>query len=285
MIRHEEGLSNADLERLRSLVYEQCGINLSSDKKVMLEVRLKRRLRSLDLSSYSEYCEYVFSRHGQETELSHLIDAITTNKTDFFREPAHFDFLAQKALPELAARTKSARRLLAWSAGCSTGEEPYTLAIVLNEYCEVHPNFRFTVLATDIATTVLAKAKKGVFNSEVVRPVPQHLRRKYFMHSRDPSSNLMRVVPELRELVEFRRLNLMDADLGLGELAEFIFCRNVVIYFDRPTQEQLFERLAQQLAPGGYLFIGHSETLHGMELPLAAVAPALYRRTHERVRI
>jgi len=285
MIRHEEGLSNADLERLRSLVYEQCGINLSSDKKVMLEVRLKRRLRSLDLSSYSEYCEYVFSRHGQETELSHLIDAITTNKTDFFREPAHFDFLAQKALPELAARTKSARRLLAWSAGCSTGEEPYTLAIVLNEYCEVHPNFRFTVLATDIATTVLAKAKKGVFNSEVVRPVPQHLRRKYFMHSRDPSSNLMRVVPELRELVEFRRLNLMDADLGLAELAEFIFCRNVVIYFDRPTQEQLFERLAQQLAPGGYLFIGHSETLHGMELPLAAVAPALYRRTHERVRI
>jgi len=285
MSRHEDALSTVDLDRLRSLVYTHCGINLNADKKVMLEVRLKRRLRSLDLSSYSEYCDYLFSRKGHEAEIVHLIDAVTTNKTDFFREPAHFDFLAAKALPEFSARQKSGRKALAWSAGCSTGEEPYTLAIVLNEYAESHPNFRFNVLATDISSSVLAKAKKGVFNSDVAHPVPQQLRRKYFMRGRDPNSNLLRVVPELREMVEFRRLNLMDADLGLSELAEFIFCRNVVIYFDRPTQQRLFEKLARQLAPNGYLFIGHSETLHGMDLPLAPVAPALYRKIDERTRI
>jgi chemotaxis protein methyltransferase CheR len=285
MSRHEEGLSTADLNRLCSLVYEQCGINLSSDKKVMLEVRLKKRLRSLDLSSYSEYCEYLFSRHGLDAEITHLIDAVTTNKTDFFRESAHFDFLAAQALPEFSARYPNGRKALVWSAGCSTGEEAYTLAIVLNEYAESHPGFRFNVLATDISSSVLAKAKKGVFNAEVVGPVPQQLRKKYFMRSRDPDCNLLRVVPELRELIEFRRLNLMDANLGLAELAEFIFCRNVVIYFDRPTQGRLFEKLARQLAPQGYLFIGHSETLHGMNLPLAPVAPALYRKTDERNRI
>jgi len=285
MSRHGEGLSSPDLERLRSLVYAQSGITLGPDKRVMLEVRLKRRLRSLNLSTYSAYCEYLFSRRGQQEELVHLLDVVTTNKTDFFREPAHFDFLAKKALPEIAAGGGNSRRILVWSAGCSTGEEPYTLAIVLSEFAESHPGFCFRVLATDISGTVLARAKKGVFTSEVVSPVPQGLRRKYFMRSRDPESKLQRVVPELRGLVEFRRLNLMDRDLGLAEPAQFIFCRNVVIYFDRPTQHRLFEKLARHLAPNGYLFIGHSETLHGMDLPLTPVAPALYRKNHERVRI
>jgi chemotaxis protein methyltransferase CheR len=145
-----------------------------------------------------------------------------------------------------------------------------------------HPGFRFRILATDISTTVLAKAERGVFRSEVAGPVPSDLRRKYFMRSRDRNSNVLRVVPELRQLVEFRRLNFMDADFGLSQKADVIFCRNVIIYFDRPTQERIVQKLAAQLLPGGYAFVGHSETLHDMDVPLAPVAPALYRKTHAR---
>ena len=278
----DESISNSDFGRLRSLIYEQSGISLSPDKKTMLELRIKRRLRSLNLNSYAQYCEYLFARASQKEEIVHLIDVVTTNKTDFFREAGHFEFLVQQAIPDLMARSGNGRHLLVWSAGCSTGEEPYTLAMVLNEYGLAHAGFRFRVLATDISTTVLAKAKLGVFNSEVVRPVPADLRRKYFMRSRDPNSNLLRVVPELRRLVDFRRLNFMDADFGLSDKADIIFCRNVIIYFDRPTQEQILQKLSNYLVTGGYAFVGHAETLHDMDLPLVSVAPALYRKVDAR---
>jgi chemotaxis protein methyltransferase CheR len=274
----QEGLSKADFERLRALIYSEAGINLSSDKKAMVEIRIKRRLHALNLPSYGEYCDRVFSQRGKD-EIVHLVDVITTNKTDFFREAGHFEYLVSKALPELAARNGATRASLVWSAGCSTGEEPYTLAMVLSEYALTHSGFRFNVLATDISTDVLSKAAMGVFKSEVVEPVPRDLRRKYFMRSRDPESGLLRVVPELRSLVEFRRLNFMDAEFGLPDAPEIIFCRNVIIYFDRPTQVRLLERLARQLAPGGYFFAGHSESLQGMDLPLVPVAPAVYRKS------
>jgi chemotaxis protein methyltransferase CheR len=278
MTSRAESISNADFGRLRSLIYAQSGINLSADKKTMLELRIRQRLRSLSLDSYDEYCKYLFGGHGQKEEIVHLIDVVTTNKTDFFREPDHFEYLAQQALPDLVARNQGGPPLLVWSAGCSTGEEAYTLAMVLNEFKESHPGFRFQVLATDISTKVLAKASLGVFNAEVVKPVPADLQRKYFMRSRDPDSNLLRVVPELRRMVEFRRLNFMDADFGLTQKADVIFCRNVIIYFDRPTQERILRNLASQLVTGGYAFVGHSESLHDMNLPLVPIAPALYRK-------
>ncbi len=271
-------LSNADFGRLRRLIYMQAGIDLSASKKTMLELRIKRRLRTLSLNSYSQYCEYLFAHHGQKEEIIHLIDVVTTNKTDFFREAGHFEILVQKAVPEAWARNASGRQLLIWSAACSTGEEPYTLAMVLNDYALAHPGFRFRVLATDISTTVLAKAKLGVYSYEVVRPVPHDMQRRYFMRSRDPESKVARVVPELRQLVEFRRLNFMDSDFGLSERADIIFCRNALIYFDRPTQEQILQKLTRHLVPAGYLFVGHAETLHDMDIPLAPVAPALYRK-------
>ncbi len=186
----------------------------------------------------------------------------TTNKTDFFREKGHFDLLVAKVLPELTARSGSAQELLIWSAGCSTGEEPYTLAMVLSEYAKSHAGFRSRVLATDISTAVLAKAKLGIFSAEVVRPVPADLRRRYFMRSRDRASDRVRVVPELREMIEFRRLNLME-EFGMSELADAIFCRNVIIYFDRPTQERLFRSSAANWSSGGYIFVG----------PLGELAP------------
>ena len=165
-----------------------------------------------------------------------------------------------------------------WSAGCSTGEEPYTIAMVLSEYAQDVPGFRFSVLATDISTAVLAKAAMGIFKSDVVKPIPPGLLRKYLMRSRDHESDQVRVVPELRGLVEFRRLNFMDADFGLPEMPEAIFCRNVIIYFDRPTQLRLLQKLVRNLAPGGYFFAGHSESLQGMDLPLLPVAPSVYRK-------
>jgi chemotaxis protein methyltransferase CheR len=277
MTSHEE-LSKADFDRLRTLIYDGSGINLGSDKKTMMEIRLKRRLRSLGISSLGEYCHRVFAQEGKEDELVHLIDVITTNKTDFFREAGHFDYLVAKALPDLASRHGANRQSLVWSAGCSTGEEPYTLAMVLGEYSLGRPGFRFSVLASDISTSVLARAATGIFKSELVRPVPPDLRRKYFMRSRDPESDLLRVVPELRARIEFRRINFMDADFGLAESPEIIFCRNVIIYFDRQTQVRLLRKLTRQLAPGGYFFSGHSESFQGMDLPLVPVAPAVYRK-------
>lgn len=275
----QDGLSNLDFDRLRELIYKESGINLNSDKKTMVEIRIKRRLQKLGIGTFGEYCKSVFTQSGKDQELVHLIDVITTNKTDFFREAAHFDYLVSKALPDLAARKGASRKSLVWSAGCSTGEEPYTLAMVLSEYAETQPGFGFRVLATDISTSVLNKAALGIFKSEVVGPVPQNLRKKYFMRSRDPQSDLLRIVPEVRALIEFRRLNFMDSDFGISELPEIIFCRNVIIYFDRATQIRILEKLTRHLTPGGYFFAGHSESLQGMDLPLVPVAPAVYRKS------
>ena len=280
MSEHNESISSADLVRLRSLIYEQSGIVLSADKKTMLELRIKRRLTCLKMDSYAVYCKYLFSREGQEQELIHLLDAVTTNKTDFFREPGHFEFLVKKMLPELAARNTSGKPLLIWSAGCSTGEEPYTLAMVLSEHARTHPGFQFRIMATDICTTVLAKAKLGIYSTDAIGPVAEDLRHKYLMRSREHDSDQWRVVPELRHLIDFRRLNFMDDHYGVTEKVDAFFCRNVIIYFDRTTQEQILTKLASNLVPGGYAFLGHSETLHGFDVPLVPVAPALYRKAH-----
>jgi len=278
-----DGLSTSDLNRVCALIYEHAGIKIDADKRIMLEGRLKRRMTELKLETYHKYCKYLFSdgRHEAE-ELVPLIDAVSTNKTDYFREKEHFDFLVAKALPELCGKGRS-RQILIWSAGCSTGEEPYTMAIVLTEYARTHPSFHFRVLATDISTAVLARAELAVYTTEVVSPVAPELRKRYFMRNRNRDTNLLRVVPELRATVEFRRLNLME-DFALPEKADIIFCRNVIIYFDRPTQEKLFVKFARQLNDDGYIFIGHSESLNHMDVPLDSIAPAVYKKGVSRHR-
>jgi chemotaxis protein methyltransferase CheR len=277
----EAGLSTRDFARLRELIYAEAGICLSPEKKTMVEVRLKRRLRTLNMATYAQYCDFVFGHKGMKEELVFLINVITTNKTDFFREPLHFEFLAQKALPELAVNGHS---IVVWSAGCSSGEEPYTLAIVLSEYAAAHPGFHFRILASDISTDMLKRAEMGIYSSECVATIPLALKRKYLLRSRDSQSPRVRIVPELRKLVDFRRLNFMDSDYMLAEKVDAIFCRNVLIYFDRATQESILRKLVHNLTPSGYLFVGHSETLHDMELPVVPVAPALYRKAHARLR-
>jgi chemotaxis protein methyltransferase CheR len=281
MVSDEQGISRSDYARLCNLIHAEAGIYLGPDRRTMLEIRIKRRLKALDLDSYSEYCDYLFGQHGRKEELVHLIDVVTTNKTDFFREPKHFDFLTTTALPDLLQRNGAGSPLVVWSAGCSTGEEPYTLAMLLSEYAQRHPGARFRILATDISTAVLEKARLGIYTEDVVDPVPAALRRRYFLRSRDVETRQVRVVPELRKLVEFRRLNFMDDDYGLAERVDAIFCRNVIIYFNRETQERILRKLAECLVGGGYLFVGHAETLHTMRLPLTPVAPALYRKAED----
>ncbi|MBE0617407.1 MAG: methyltransferase domain-containing protein, partial [Proteobacteria bacterium] len=201
-----------------------------------------------------------------------------TNKTDFFREPQHFEYLVRAALPELVRTGAGLRRPVAvWSAGCSTGEEPYTLAMVLAEVAESLPGVRYLILATDISTAVLHKAQQAVYEEERILPVAAPLRKKYLLRSRDRTRSLVRVAPELRQHVRFRMLNFMDGSFGLRESMDVIFCRNVMIYFDRETQEALLNRFCRHLAPGGYVFLGHSETINGLQVPLTQVAPTIYR--------
>ncbi len=272
-------LSPAEFQRLAAFIQGHCAIRMPPGKRVMVESRLRRRLRALGLGTFREYLAVVFDPAQGPAEQVHLVDAVSTNKTDFFREPEHFDVLVRRALPELArgAGAGIGRPLAVWSAGCSTGEEPYTLAMVLSAVAEGLPGFRFFVLATDISTSVLERASRAVYEHDRIEPIPQALRKKYLLKSRDPARRIVRVAPEVRQQVRFRRLNFMDADFGLREKMDVIFCRNVMIYFDRPTQEGLIRRFCHHLVPGGYLFIGHSETVNGMDVPLEPVVPTVYR--------
>jgi chemotaxis protein methyltransferase CheR len=276
-------MSEKEFRSLSEFVHVRCGITLPVSKKIMVEGRLRKRLRKLGMASFREYCDYLFTPGNIASESVHMIDLVTTNKTDFFREPRHFDCLMEKVLPELKEThgLGGSARLNVWSAGCSSGEEPYTLAMVLSEFAEKVTGFRFSVLATDISTRVLEKAMQGTYEHDRVEPIPIPLRKKYLLRSKNRSSGLVRICPELRSLVRFRRLNLMDDEFQLDEPMGVIFCRNVMIYFDQPTQKKLIEKFGRHLVPGGYLFMGHSESLHGMHLtffaPLKGVTSA-YRR-------
>ncbi|MCF6148201.1 MAG: protein-glutamate O-methyltransferase [Candidatus Kuenenia sp.] len=273
-------MSHKDFARFSKFIYDDYGIKLTTSKKTMLESRLQRRLRNLAIKTFGEYYDFVFSPEGIKSEMIHLIDAVTTNKTEFFREPGCFDYLLENALPKLAELYGAGfrRNFRVWSAGCSSGEEPYTLAMVLNKFKNQYPEFRFSILATDISTKMLKVAIRAVYEQEKILPVPEVKKRKYFMTSRDREKNLVRVIPELRSLVTFQRLNLMDGDFGIDGHMDIIFCRNVIIYFDRNTQEKLINRLSNQLVQGGYLFLGHSEILTNMNVPLERVSPTVYMK-------
>ena len=274
------GLSQELFSRLSDFIYRESGIKMPLTKKTMLEARLQKRLRSMGLTSYDEYCSYLFSPEGIANELVHMIDVVTTNKTDFFREAQHFEYLIEHVLPSLVqSRGAGIRRpFMAWSAACSSGEEPYTLAMVLDQFSRRARGFTFQVLGTDISTRVLETARDGIYHEERIEQIPLELRRSYFMKSRDRSRRLVRVVPELRAHVKFRRLNFMEDDFGMREKMDVVFCRNVLIYFDRPTQEAVINRICGHLHSGGYLFTGHSEPINGMKVPLTPVANTVSRR-------
>lgn len=274
-------LSPRDFARLSAFIEARYGIHLPPGKRILLEARLGKRVRELGLSGFEAYCDRVLGGAAGD-ELLLLVDRVTTHKTEFFREPAHFEVLVRTALPALrppgAAHPEPLRL---WSAGCSTGEEPYTLAMVLAEAAAsgaLRDRFAFELLATDVSPGVLRTAEEGVYTEALVCPVPLPLRRRWLLRS-VADENVVRVRRALRERIHFRPLNLLDADYGIREPMDVIFCRNVLIYFERALQLAIVERLVQVLAPGGFLFLGHSETLQGAPFPLEPIAPTVYRRT------
>ncbi len=273
-------ISAQSFEALARFITSELGIQMPPTKVPMVQSRLLRRVRALGLQSIDEYCDHLFSSPEAEEERVHFINAITTNKTDFFREPQHFTYLTRTALPELGRQRHAVgdRKVLVWSAACSSGEEPYTLAMILNEYASAHPGFDFQILATDVSTKVLQMAKDGIYSREQIEPVPRELRRKYLLMGKGGKHSLARVVPALRERVGFHALNFMDADYFVREMFDVIFCRNVLIYFNRPTQHAVIQKVCRNLKPGGYLFVSHSESLSGLELPLDSVGSSCFRK-------
>ena len=261
-------LTRKQFEHLCRKVYRICGINLQEGKEQLVKSRLSRRLTALDLDSFEAYFEHLESEQGAK-ELIWMIDAITTNKTSFFREVQHFDFLSNVVIPNL-----SDARLRIWCAASSTGEEPYSIAMLLREKL---PNFRewdVKILATDISFTVLEKARRAQYREEDLGPVPQPWRKKYFSSVADGSWKLS---DEVASIVRFGRLNLMEPFPMRGPF-DIIFCRNVMIYFDKPTQGTLVRRFHEMLSPGGYLMVGHSESLSGADHDFTYVQPATYQK-------
>ena len=272
-------LSDRDFQRLSEFVKEKTGISMSDVKKTMLQARLQKRLRALDMKDFSEYCEYLFSSRGMELEIDQFINVVTTNKTDFFREPHHFDFLVRNAIPFLREFGLLQHHFLnVWSAACSNGMEPYTLAMTLSEYEAANEGFSWSVLGTDVSTDVLEKAAQGIYSEDSIEPVPIDLREKYLLRSLDRRKRLVRIVPELRSRVEFRYLNFIDDDYEMNHKFEVIFCRNVIIYFDRKTVLKILKKIANYLIPGGFLFLGHSEFLNSYPLPFDPVGTTVYQK-------
>lgn len=273
-------LDRKEFQRLSELISSECGIRMPEEKKIMLETRLRKRLRALGMRSFSTYCDYLLSPEGKKNELVRMIDTVTTNKSDFFREPDHFTFFTKTALPDLISRSGSEMmgKITVWSAGCATGEEPYTLAMVLHDFKRFCPGFDFTIIATDISKRVLEKAQAGIYLMDKAAQIPEYFRKKYLLRSKDESRNLIRVIPALRKSVKFQRLNFIDNFYDIKMAVDVIFCRNVMIYFERTMQEKILQKLCRHLRQGGYIFSGHSETLHGLNLPLLPVAMSVYKK-------
>lgn len=270
-----EPLSARNFTRLAEFIHGYSGIKMPSNKKTMLEGRLRRRMRVHRFDNVNDYCRFLFEDDGLETETIHLIDAVTTNKTEFFREPVHFDFMEKTVLPQLA---KTRRHFRVWSAAASTGAEPYTLAMVLDEFCSERRGLDYSILGTDICTEVLQQAIAGRFVESMIQPVSMSRRQRYVMRAKDPSRGEVRIVPELRSKVAYARLNLMDESYPVEQQMDIIFCRNILIYFDKPTQAKVLERLCRHLASDGYLFLGHSESIVGIDLPLRQIANTVFQK-------
>ncbi len=269
-------MSQRHFDRLAAYIFDYSGIKMPAAKQTMLEGRLRRRQRMVGAETLDAYCDYVFAGDNLADEGLYLINSITTNKTDFFREPVHFHYLRSVVLPDFVARGVAAIRV--WSVACSTGPEPYTLAMELDDFAGRHGGPSYGILATDLDTDVLETARAGIYPSELMEPVPVAMLHKYVRASRDPARSDVRIVPALRSAIGFARLNLMDERYPVGAPMDVIFCRNVLIYFDKPTQRRVVSQLADRLAPGGYLFLGHSESISGLDLPLVQVANTVFQR-------
>ncbi len=271
-------ITEREFQRFRVLVARQTGIALTDSKRQLVCSRLGKRLRHYGYATFGQYYEHLVGRDPEGEELLQMVNAITTNKTEFFREPHHFELLRSEVLPAMAIRAAAGapRRLRIWSAGCSSGEEPYSIAMTL--LAAKMGIWDARILASDIDTDVLSQGQQGVYPAERLANVPRDLRERCFSRGRGRHDGLWRVRSELRDLVVFRRINLREAAWPIRALFDCIFCRNVLIYFDRALQQEVVGRLVTHLRPGGYLFLGHSESLLGMSEGLSYLGNTVYRK-------
>ena len=267
-------LSNNEFLKFSKLVYEKCGINLHDGKKELVRARLSKRLRQTGIKDYKGYYKYL-SEDESGDEIYRLMDVISTNLTSFFREEKHFDFLRAKALPHF--QQKGVKDLRLWSAGCSSGEEPYSLAIALLEYFGERLPFKVSILGTDISSQVLGKAMTGIYSQERLKRIPMPVIRKYFQKGYGKQTGNYRVKPILKELIQIRYFNLIEP-FQFNDPFNIIFCRNVMIYFDKNTQQLLVDKFYRSLDQGGYLLIGHSEGLTGIEHSFQYIGPSIYQK-------
>jgi chemotaxis protein methyltransferase CheR len=266
-------LVTAHYRRFTELVRDEIGVKLPASKRLMIESRLRRRMLALGYPGLEDYFRYLFDEDGLKNERDEIFDAVTTNKTDFYREPDHFRVLAEDVVP--AFRRRGKRLFKIWSAAASTGAEAWTAAFVLAEAAHGRP-FEWAILGTDINTRVLARARLAVYPGEEIRPVPPDIRDRYLMRGRGTRGNDWRVVPELRRRAKFQRLNLMEPSWPVDHDVDVIFLRNVLIYFDTADQAAVVERLTRHLLPGGHLFVGHSESMVVRNASLRQIAPAMF---------
>lgn len=266
-----------EFEFIRGLVYQHSRISLSADKRELVSARLGKRLRATRLTTIGAYCQ-LLQAETDGNELAHLIDEISTNHTFFFREIAHFEFLIRTALPEMRARAPAERwpAFNIWSAACSSGEEPYSIAMALDECPGAAWPWR--IECSDISHRILAKAEAGIYRQESVGKLSPERIRRFFDRGHGPQEGNYRIKSSLRARLGFQQLNLLDGEPPFPDPFHVIFCRNVMIYFDRKTQTELVRKFTRRLVPGGYLFVGHSESLTGISHTLQSVRPAIYRR-------
>ena len=265
--------THADFDVLRKISNQYSGILVPDDKFDMFYSRLSKRVRLLGLTNFKQYCHYL--KNNPDSEFTEFINAVTTNLTSFFRENHHFDYLSKTVLPEILKKNAASKQIRVWSAGCSTGEEPYSLAMTLKESVPEH--WDINILATDLDTNVLATAAAGIYVADRVSGIAEPRLKRWFQKGVGQQADKVRVKTELRELIEFKQLNLMQ-EWPFKEHFDFIFCRNVLIYFDRETKEKLANRYCSLLSEGSYLFIGHSESLHQLDTGFSLVGNTIYRK-------
>ncbi len=274
MSEREFDFTEQDFKRVQKIVYDFAGIDLNESKMNLVYNRLAKRIRFLDLTSFSQYIDYVEAQG--ESEFIQLINSITTNLTFFFRENHHFEYLAEQVIPSLLISNAASRKIRIWSAGCSTGEEPYSIAITLKE--KVPSGWDAQVIATDLDSNVVQTGLSGVYTIDRLKGVSETRKKRWFLKGSGSKEGYVKVKPELQEIIKFDQLNLMS-EWPIKDSIDVIFCRNVVIYFDKPTQSKLFDRYADRLPTGGHLFVGHSESLYKVCNRFELLGQTIYKKT------
>ncbi|MCF8373486.1 MAG: protein-glutamate O-methyltransferase CheR [Bacteroidales bacterium] len=277
-IRKTDELQEADFKRLSQFIYDNYGINLYPAKRILLQSRLQKRLRILGFSTYKQYCDFVLNEKSGSDEFQELVECITTNKTEFFREIKAFDFTNEIILPEYIKSATDNQLFKVWSAGASTGKEAYSIAMMLKDFSEKNQVFNFNVSASDISIEVLKIARMAIYPMDDLIEIPVNYRQKYLLKSKDKNNLRIRIVPEIREKVKFFWLNLLSEEYKLKEKFDLIYCRNTMIYFDRATQKNIVEKFVDLLNPNAYLVLGQSESLINLDVGMKQMAPSIYKK-------